>query len=208
MLKHMYVVLDIPWVYTLSQWILAPGKKAKMASIFDRWYDREAQSVLDVACGPSPIGPLPKKELTAIDISEDYLVAYRSAVLRNGSPLKLQTVCTSAHQIPFPDGSFDEIRANGFLHHMDDPLALQVVAEMKRCLKPNGKLVVIEDIYPKNAFFRPIAWLIRKADRGRYMRTEGELIDILQAGAGYFLHCSRHTYTYLGTEYLVVIWGK
>lgn len=55
-----------------------------------------------------------------------------------------------AEHLPIDDGSVDRVFANMFLHHVDaPPLA---IAEMKRILKPGGRLV-ITDLKKHNAAF-------------------------------------------------------
>jgi 2-polyprenyl-3-methyl-5-hydroxy-6-metoxy-1,4-benzoquinol methylase len=50
----------------------------------------------------------------------------------------LQTDLISAH---FPDNSFDAVTMNHVIEHVSDPVAL--LAEVKRILKPDGRLVSI-----------------------------------------------------------------
>ncbi len=51
-----------------------------------------------------------------------------------------------AENLPFPDSFFDLILVSDSLHHWDDPE--KGIAEIKRCLKPSGHLVIVE-INPK-----------------------------------------------------------
>lgn len=47
-----------------------------------------------------------------------------------------------AHQLAYPDASFDTVAIMNALHHMSDPT--RVLSEMVRVLKPGGHLIVME----------------------------------------------------------------
>jgi ubiquinone/menaquinone biosynthesis C-methylase UbiE len=49
---------------------------------------------------------------------------------------------TDGRTLPAPDGSFDAVFANMYLHHAPDPAA--AVTEMARILKPGGKLIITD----------------------------------------------------------------
>jgi ubiquinone/menaquinone biosynthesis C-methylase UbiE len=49
---------------------------------------------------------------------------------------------TDGHTIPAPDGSFDAVFANMYLHHAPDPAVS--IREMARILKPGGKLIITD----------------------------------------------------------------
>jgi ubiquinone/menaquinone biosynthesis C-methylase UbiE len=81
-----------------------------------------------------------------------------------------------AHELPFEDGTFDGVRVERTLQHVEDPA--KVVAEMLRVTRPGGRVVAIEpdwdtlviDARPLEATRRVTrAWAdgIRHADIGR-----------------------------------------
>ena len=55
---------------------------------------------------------------------------------------ELQLQQTDGRTLPPPDGTFDSVFANMYLHHAPDPAA--AVAEMARILKPGGKLIITD----------------------------------------------------------------
>lgn len=208
---NIYRILDIPFFYKLSQIVFAPGKPLFMKNIWGAVYDLNRSPVLDVGCGPKLIGPRPKGELYGVDINANYL----SSFLREGERVGVQNCKSkvivkecSATSLPFEDDFFLEIRANGFLHHMCDDDVMLSAREMYRCLSRGGHLVILEDVWPKSKFRRPLAWLIRRLDRGDFMRTEEELITLFSEAIGGPATCKRYTYTLFGTELCFLKWEK
>lgn len=199
---NIYKILDIPVVYKLSQFFLAPGKKIFMKNIWAATFDLSRSPVLDVGCGPKLIGPRPNGVLYGVDINVRYLESFlkesEGAIVKEGNSANL----------PFEDNFFLEVRANGFLHHINDDEVISSAKEMYRCLAPGGQLVILEDVWPRSKFSRPLAWLIRRFDRGAFMRTEEELIDLFEDAIGSPATVKRYTYTLFGTELCFLKWDK
>jgi ubiquinone/menaquinone biosynthesis C-methylase UbiE len=107
-----------------------------------------------------------------------------------------------ANRLPFPKGSFAEARAVGFLHHIPREEVIGMIRETKRCLQKGGQFIVLEDVWPKRAWTRPLAWLTRKLDRGRFMRTEEELLKLFKETWPGKWEWRRYTYTFTGSELL------
>jgi hypothetical protein len=55
-----------------------------------------------------------------------------------------------------------------------------MITEMKRVCKQNGRIIVIDAVYPKN----PLGFILFKIDRGRYRRKFKDLKSLL-LGAGF-----------------------
>ena len=121
----------------------------------DRWHKdvlrRELQgmergadlAVLDVGCGYGRLAEAirecpPGARVVGIDISPTYaaLFARRGA----GSP-----VLASAAALPFSDSSFDVIICVTVLMYAPPPDLQRTFREFLRCLKPNGRLLLIEN---------------------------------------------------------------
>ena len=95
-------------------------------------------------------------ELTCINISEKELNKGIAAAKK----LKTDKYCEhtfeimDAHNLRFPDNSFDVVFGTGILHHLDFETALK---EISRVLKKDGSIVFVEPL-ARN----PIAKLVRK----------------------------------------------
>jgi ubiquinone/menaquinone biosynthesis C-methylase UbiE len=76
-------------------------------------------------------------EAVATDISQGMLDALAATAKRLGLPV--ETVCTEAASLPFPDDSFDLVFGHAVLHHLPDLDA--AFREFRRVLRPGGVVV-------------------------------------------------------------------
>ena len=61
-------------------------------------------------------------------------------------------IVSDASNLAFKDKRFDRILASGLFHHVNDSTSLKILSEFKRVLAVNGKLIVLEAIWPHNRF--------------------------------------------------------
>ncbi len=104
---------------------------------------------------------------------------------RTGAP-EVEWVQGDAHELPFPDASFDAVRVERTLQHVADPE--RVVAEMVRVTRPRGVVLVCEPDWATVALSterQDLADVIRAAaeDAIRHPRL-GRALPAMLAGAG------------------------
>jgi SAM-dependent methyltransferase len=216
LLKQLYGLLDIPWIYRLSQILLAPGKPWMMKRVFERAFSRSEGRVLDMGCGPKLVTPEPKGLLVGVDINESFVRKYTGGFLDKNPKSVFHPpdsrnrlgFLASVDNLPFENGSFDEVRAVGFLHHLPHEVLVKAIGEMFRCLRKGGKVIVLEDVWPVRGWTRPIAWIIRRLDRGDYMRSQEELLALFQEAWPGHWEQERYTYTFTGSELLYLARSK
>lgn len=80
------------------------------------------------------------QSLVGVDPAEQMHVLARRRSARAGLPVDLRTL--SADRLPFDDASFDTVVCTYTLCSVPDPLA--ALAEMRRVLRPQGKLLFAE----------------------------------------------------------------
>lgn len=198
--SSLYRILEIPGVYRLSQAILGPGAEKSLTKRLDELSQKlpEAKRILDVGCGPSSW--LTKLDLhpVGLDISYKYSKAFRDS----GS---LATT-GSAMELPFIDNSFDSVWSIGVLHHLPDVSAKVAIKEMLRVCHPDGYVIIMDAVLPHKAWKRPVATLIRRMDRGKYMRPQDHLNSLLPDMPNW--HTCRYTYAATGLEMLECIFQK
>jgi ubiquinone/menaquinone biosynthesis C-methylase UbiE len=123
----------------------------------------ESGRILDVGCGNGNLFrflPDGKYELHGIDFSENMI----GQAKRNCKTQASFSVADAEH-LPFDDNSFDIIVCNASFHHYICPDA--VLKEMRRVLKPSGKLLIGDPYVPGIA--RPlINVLIKFSKKGDY----------------------------------------
>jgi ubiquinone/menaquinone biosynthesis C-methylase UbiE len=126
--------------------------------------------ILDVGCGTGIISRMyPAKDITGMDISEGMLRYHPGKCLKG-----------SADDIPFEDSSFDAVIGRSILHHLSD--AEKALREMRRVLKPGGKLVLWEANKSWLAeFLRRIA-----QPSERFSETHGSFSDLPGVVRKYF----------------------
>lgn len=196
MSQALYRLLERPAIYNLSQLLLAPGARFGMARAIRRGIPRPAASatLLDVGCGPASLVAeltgLQPSNICGLDVNLDYL-----KTLRLGG---YDAVVGSADKLPFADQSFGAAWSIGLLHHLPDPIARSTIEEMARVTRPGGNVVVIDAVYPRSAWHRPLAQAIRALDRGRHVRSESGLRSLFNAGHDWSFE--RFTFTANGLE--------
>ncbi|NJM68513.1 MAG: class I SAM-dependent methyltransferase [Acaryochloris sp. RU_4_1] len=105
-----------------------------------------SETVLDIACGTGEFERMvlrenPNQQIVGVDISEEIeMLAIARQKLHNYANVAFQVGSASALSVS--DQSFDVIISANAFHDFDDPAA--ALAEMKRVLKPNGKVVTLD----------------------------------------------------------------
>lgn len=103
-------------------------------------------AVLDVGCGAGEVcvdlaqrvGP--RGRVAGVDPSEAMIAAARQAATASGPAIELQVA--SIYALPFPDATFDAVRAERVFQHLDDPEA--GLREMIRVARPGARVMVID----------------------------------------------------------------
>jgi demethylmenaquinone methyltransferase/2-methoxy-6-polyprenyl-1,4-benzoquinol methylase len=111
--------------------------------------------VIDVASGTGDlakafarkVGPLGKVILT--DINEAMLTVGRERLTDAGIIGNVEYVLANAETLPFPDNHADRITIAFGLRNVTDKFA--ALSSMFRCLKPGGKVMVLEFSHPTSA---------------------------------------------------------
>jgi SAM-dependent methyltransferase len=199
-LNFFYNFLSNPAIYRLSQSILAPGAEKKLTSQIKQICSNfpATDRILDAGCGPSSLLWKINKNPIGLDILFQYS--------RDFSKKGKKAVTGSIAEMPFAENSFDNVWCIGVLHHLPDALARQAISEMIQVCKSGGYVIIFDAVLPEPAWSRPLPLLIRKIDRGRYMRTQKKIESLLTRPMDW--NCERFSYSLYRLEGIFCILHK
>ncbi|MBI4832140.1 MAG: class I SAM-dependent methyltransferase [Candidatus Lindowbacteria bacterium] len=109
---------------------------------------KAGENVLDCGCGTGVLAIIAKKRVGAkghvqgIDLSKDQLDVARKNARREGLQIDFRE--GSIDELPFPDKSFDAIFSTLMLHHVPEKVKKGAFREMRRVLRPGGRIVVAD----------------------------------------------------------------
>jgi SAM-dependent methyltransferase len=206
-----YRILENPLVYGWTQRLLAPGSRSLEARHLPQPQMGADGWVLDVGCGPGTGTPAGEYRVVGVDPNPDYISKFTGGPIDH-NPRSIFTeprgrrrygFACSATELPFADGSFDEVRTHRVFHHLPDDVVVAAVREMVRVTKPGGRTLIMDAILPERPWFRPIAWCLLKLDRGEHTRHEARLQELIFAGVPDGWQRQSYLCSYLGVQAVV-----
>lgn len=151
-----------PRVFTLLRRILENNYPAQKKVFSEEFVSLAKENILDIGCGTGDHSVFfQNASYTGIDIEEKYIDYARKKY-------KGEFLVGDAVNLPFPDASFDKVVIIAVLHHLNDETASRVLREAKRVLKPEGRMLVMEDIQSEENSF--LTRLIHRLDKGDDIR--------------------------------------
>lgn len=154
------------------------SKGYPVAGIFSRFYDRynsrfgfgeafleeivdeaalkPGESVLDCGCGTGTLAIIAKHRVgpggrvVGVDISDDQLTKARNKARAQG--LEIEFHHGSIDELPCSDQSFDGIFSTLMFHHVPRNVKKHAFSEMRRVVKPDGRIVIADFGPPANLF--------------------------------------------------------
>jgi ubiquinone/menaquinone biosynthesis C-methylase UbiE len=145
----------------LMERLFLGNSRARVCSLADG-------DVLEIAVGTGRNLPFYPEDvrLTGVELSQEMLTIARGRATRLGRRADLRQ--GDAQALPFPDASFDTVVCTISLCSIPDDL--KAVAEMKRVLRPGGRLLLLDHVPSTVRAWRGLQWLIEQVS----LRLEGE----------------------------------
>ena len=120
------------------------------------------RKILDVATGTGDFAIMSAKELRpesllGVDLSEGMMNVAREKVKKEGLEQTISFQQEDCMQLSFPDDSFDALTVAYGIRNFED--LDRGLREMRRVLKPSGRLVIIELTSPQRFPMKQLFWL-------------------------------------------------
>jgi demethylmenaquinone methyltransferase/2-methoxy-6-polyprenyl-1,4-benzoquinol methylase/phosphoethanolamine N-methyltransferase len=125
------------------------------------------ERVVEVGCGTGEIAVRakartgPTGSVAGIDPSPEMIAVARQKAAR--ANLDIDYRVAGAEALPFPDATFDVVLSSLMMHHLPEDLKPRALAEIRRVLKPSGRLLVVDFTEPTSRLGRlqPV-WLVHR----------------------------------------------
>jgi len=176
LLNHPLIYATVVRIFSLG------GRDRKLRGFFDKLLAQECQgAVLEVGSGTCQYRDVYLKYLhnyVASDINLKYL-----QYSQKSEKFLWYTTCDCA-SLPFISRSFDRVFALYLFHHLSDDVLLGTINEVQRCLKPNGKIIIVDTLCPEKRWDL-LGWMLSRFDRGQYFRQRQSLINLIQRSGNF-----------------------
>lgn len=171
MLSPLRGLLDFPSLYSLW-WKAVGGPSCSRQLISEYIQPAIGSCVLEIGCGPGTLTHYFQQcEYLGVDISSKYIEIAKKRFPRARFVCERVSEFSALGQSPY-----DTVLGIGIVHHIDNPEAKQLFQLAYNALKPGGKLVTCDGAWTENQ--SPGARWFLARDRGRFVRTEKEYVNI------------------------------
>jgi len=143
------IVLHSPRLYDLTVWLAFLGKENSFREkVLNLGRVTRGESVLDVGCGTGTLAIAAKRRVATagsvhgVDASIEMLATAKKKATKAGVEVFFKSGVAEA--LPFPDGQFNVVLSTVMLHHLPQKARLQCAKEIRRVLKPDGRVLVVD----------------------------------------------------------------
>lgn len=147
------IVLHRALSYDAFLWLISLGReRAYREKALDLAGIRRGESVLDIGCGTGTLAIAAKQrvgpagKVYGIDASREMLARAGKKAKKAGAEVVFKNGIVEA--LPFPDGQFDAVLSTVMLHHLDRKVRQQCAHEVRRVLKPGGRMLAVDFARP------------------------------------------------------------
>ena len=143
------IVLHSPLFYDCTVWLAFLGKEPSFREkVLNLGRVASGESVLDVGCGTGTLAIAAKKRVGAVgtvhglDASIEMLASAEKKARKAGVEVFFKSGVAEA--LPFPEAQFNLVLSSVMLHHLPQKARLQCAVEIRRVLKPEGRVLVVD----------------------------------------------------------------
>jgi ubiquinone/menaquinone biosynthesis C-methylase UbiE len=142
--------------YDVSVNIMTLGQASRLRRMtVDQALLKPGESILDVGCGTGGV-TIPAKlrvgengNAAGIDPSPEMIAVAKKKASRTG--LEIDFRIGVIESLPYPDGTFDAVTSSLMMHHLPEHLRSKGLAEIKRVLKPGGRILIADMVRPSGS---------------------------------------------------------
>jgi ubiquinone/menaquinone biosynthesis C-methylase UbiE len=142
-------VLHSAPLYDVLAWLFLRGREGLFREkLLDLACLRAGETVLDVACGTGTLAIAAKRRVGpsgavhGIDASPAMIARATKKARTRGIEVVFQNAIVEA--LPYPDRYFDAVLSTLMLHHLPRNARQQCAREMRRVLKPGGRVLAVD----------------------------------------------------------------
>jgi ubiquinone/menaquinone biosynthesis C-methylase UbiE len=140
--------------YDLMAWVVMLGReRAFREKLIDLARLKNGESVLDVGCGTGTLAIAAKQGVGStgkaygIDASPEMIARADRKAKKAGIEVVFKNGVVEA--LPFPDAQFDVVFSTLMLHHLPREAREKCAREMRRVLKPGGRVLAVDFSSPQ-----------------------------------------------------------
>jgi ubiquinone/menaquinone biosynthesis C-methylase UbiE len=158
------------------------GRERRLRELTVSWAEVKAgDNVLEVGCGTGSLTLAAKRAagpsavVCGIDVLPEMIDQCRRKADEAGADIDF--TLGSINAVPYEDDRFDVVLCSFMIFHMSELVRRQGIAEIRRVLKPGGRLLVLDLGLPPGRFWRGIAKLAF-----RWVNDDvGDLLPLLES---------------------------
>jgi ubiquinone/menaquinone biosynthesis C-methylase UbiE len=142
-------VLHGAFRYDLFIWFASLGReRTYREKALDLAGLKPSESVLDVGCGTGTLAIAARRRVGpaggvyGIDASPEMIARARKKAKKAGVEVTFENAV--GEKMPFTGGTFDAVLATVMLHHLGRNARQQCASEMRRVLKPGGRVLAVD----------------------------------------------------------------
>lgn len=180
---HGDVLIHSAWLYDLRVRLSGRRGRRWRADLVRRLGLRPGDRALDVACGTGRLAfdlaghVAPDGSVDGVDAAAEMIDRATASNKRLRLPVTFQTAL--AQRLPFPNDTFHAVTCTLALHHIAHDGRLQAIEEMRRVLRPGGRLLIADVQTPTSGPARYLARLF--LDHALAERPLDQAVDLLHA---------------------------
>ena len=164
--------------------ILTLGQARRLRTLtVDHALLKPGEKVLDVGCGTGGV-TIPAKlragktgEVAGIDPAPEMIAVARRKASR--ARLEIDFRVGVIESLPYPDETFDAVTSSMMMHHLPEHLQVKGLAEIRRVLKPGGRLLIADMMRPSTSFRKRFTSLVLRHGHAMQFGIE-DLQELLQ----------------------------